>query len=104
MHIPLSQQQDQLLLSEIRVDQCQRDAVEAQVPGSIPGIFPGVGHRDHIGIVEVPPLMVASDLVRLWWRRSSGVTIQPLINIIIKNCLLHSRPANACLWTECASA
>ena len=43
VHVPLAQQQQQLVLGEGRVDAGERDAVERQVPGREPGVLPGSG-------------------------------------------------------------
>src|SRR5205814_756971 len=73
MHIPLTQEQDELLLGEIGVDQRQRNTVECQVPCSVPGVFPGVRHRDDISSIEMPPLSITPSFVclqGLWKSRS----------------------------------
>ena len=44
MHVPLAEQQEELFLGVVRVDDGERDAVEGQIPGGIPGVFPLVGH------------------------------------------------------------
>ena len=60
VHVPLAQDEQQLLLGEIRIDQRQRDAVEGKVPRGVPGILPLVRHREDVGIVEVLPAAVAA--------------------------------------------
>ena len=45
---------------KLRVDHRQRDAVESQVPGGVPGIFPLVRHGQHVGVIEVQPVAVAA--------------------------------------------
>ena len=60
VHVPFARKQDQLLLGELGIDQRQRDAVKGQVPGGIPGIFPLVGHRDDVGVVQMRPVAVAA--------------------------------------------
>ena len=62
VHVPLARQQHELLLGELGVDQRERDAVEREVPGGVPGILPLVRHRDDVGVVEVPPVAVAAVL------------------------------------------
>ena len=60
VHVPLARQQHELALGELRVDQGERDAVEGQVPGGVPGILPLVRHREDVGVVEVRPVAVAA--------------------------------------------
>ena len=43
----LEEQKPELVLRELRVDQRERDALEGEIPGREPGIFPGVGHGEH---------------------------------------------------------
>ena len=59
VHVPLAQEQGELFLGEIGVYQGQGNAVEGQVPGSVPGVLPLVRHGDDIGIVQMRPLVVA---------------------------------------------
>ena len=51
MKVAFPGKQQQLLLGEIGVDQGQGKAMKGQVPGSKPGVFPGVRHRHDIGAV-----------------------------------------------------
>ena len=60
VHVPLAQQQEQLLLGEVGVDQRERDAVEGEVPRRVPRVLPLVRHRDDVGVVEVRPVGVAA--------------------------------------------
>ena len=55
IEIAFVEHQLDLILGEIDVDQGERAAVEGEVPGGEPGIFPGVGHRDHVGRLHVLP-------------------------------------------------
>ena len=43
----LEEQKPELVLRELRVDQRERDALEGEIPGREPGVFPGVGHGEH---------------------------------------------------------
>ena len=67
MHVPLAQQQDQLLFGKIGIDIGKHNAMKGQIPGGIPGVFPFIGHRDDILVEEVGPLMVAP--IASFWRR-----------------------------------
>ena len=51
VHVPLAQQQQELLLGEVGIDPRERDHVEGEVPGREPGILPLVGHRDDVAVV-----------------------------------------------------
>ena len=82
VHVPLARQQHELLLGELGIDQRQRDAVERQVPGRVPGILPLVRHRDDVGVVEVRPLAIAAaTCVRCRRRRLAGVAVEPLRDV-----------------------
>ena len=59
VHVPLAEQQDELALGPVWVDQGHRDHMESEIPGCVPGIFPLVGHRQHVQIVEMRPVGVA---------------------------------------------
>ena len=60
VHVPFAGQQHELVLGEIRVDQREGHAVEREVPGGVPRVFPLVRHRDDVGVVEMPPIGVAA--------------------------------------------
>ena len=51
VHVPLPEQQQQLVFCELGIDEGQRYAVKGQIPCSIPRILPFVGHGDHVGVV-----------------------------------------------------
>ena len=59
VQVALAQHQVELLLAEVRIDQRQREHVEGEVPGRVPGILPLVRHRDDVGVVHVMPVVVA---------------------------------------------
>ena len=59
VHVPLAQDQQQLPLGKFRVDQREGDGMERAVPGGEPRVLPLVGHRQHLGSVEVLPIRVA---------------------------------------------
>ena len=60
MHVPLAQQQDKLLLGEVRIEPREGDHVERQVPCREPRILPLVRHRDHVAIVQMLPVAIAA--------------------------------------------
>jgi len=77
VHVPLAQQQDDLALGPLGIDEGNRQGMEGQVPGRIPGVLPLVGHRQHVQVVEVAPIGVAAPLARLGWVRLGRITLQP---------------------------
>ncbi len=83
VHVPFAEHEHELLFSEIRVDESERDAVKSQVPRGIPGIFPLVGHGDDVGVVEVQPIMIAAGGAFRRRRRIAGITRQPLFYDVV---------------------
>jgi hypothetical protein len=75
MHVPLAEHQDQLLLCKFEIDQSQRDAMKRQVPRRVPWVFPLVGHRDDVGIVEMRPAAVAAVQPRIRRARHRRITL-----------------------------
>src|SRR5262249_42410160 len=77
MHVPLAEHQYQLFLCEIGIDECERNAMESEIPGGIPRVFPLVGHRKDVGIIEVLPFLISS--VESSGRRCGllRITVQP---------------------------
>ena len=60
VHVPLARQEHELLLGKFCVEIRERNAVEGEVPGCVPGVFPFVRHRDDVGIVQMLPLAIAT--------------------------------------------
>jgi hypothetical protein len=87
VHIPFAGEQVELGFGEVRVDHGERDAVKGQIPPSIPGIFPLVGHGEYIEVIEVFPAEVTPIPAVGWRRRCCWVTIKPLLHIVIKQLL-----------------
>ncbi len=83
VHVPLSQHQRELFFGEVRIDQCQWNAVKCQVPRGVPGILPLVRHGDDVRVVQMSPLVVAT-LPALWgWRRIAKIALQPILNYVV---------------------
>src|SRR5581483_5356407 len=82
VHVPLGKQQRELLLGEVWVDQREWDAMEGEVPGREPRIFPRVRHREHLGGVEVPPARVPAALALGRWRGAGGIAVEPLADVV----------------------
>ena len=64
VHVPFAQEQHELLLGELRVDPGQGDHVKGQVPGGVPGVFPLVGHGDHVAVEQVRASRALRPLLR----------------------------------------
>src|SRR2546423_13575319 len=62
MLIPFAQNDIELAFGELRVDQGEGNAVEGEVPGSIPRILPFIRHRHDALVVEMAPLGIAAGL------------------------------------------
>src|SRR5690242_1717938 len=93
VHVPLAQQQNELLLGEIRIDQGKRHAMESEIPRGVPRILPLVRHRDDVVVVKVLPLAVASagSLGRRSW--PNRITLQPGSEIVIVELLAPQQSA-----------
>ncbi len=78
VHVPLAQQQHELLLGELGVDAGEREHVERQVPRRVPRVLPLVGHREHVAVVEVGPVGVAARQAGGGRRRLRGIAVEPL--------------------------
>ena len=70
--------------------------MECQVPRGVPGVLPGIGHRDDVIGVEMQPFVVSPELVRIWRWWSGRVAIQPHIHVIVVE-LLAPQKSSKCL-------
>ena len=55
------------------------------VPCCVPGVLPGVGHRDDVGVVEMTPTSVSPAQARLRRRRRTRVAVEPLLDVEVAN-------------------
>ena len=92
VHVPFAQEQHQLLLGEIGIDPRQRQHVEGQVPGGIPGIFPFVGHRDDVPVVEVRPVGIAAGGALRGRRWLLRVALEPIPHDIMVKLFAPQQP------------
>ena len=44
MHVPLAQQEDELLLRKVAIDESKRNAMEGEIPRGVPRVFPFIRH------------------------------------------------------------
>src|SRR5215471_21579742 len=97
MHVPLAREEDELTLSEIGIDKRMRDAMKSQVPSRKPGVFPFVGHREHITYIDMRPFVVPPRFPL--WRGSglSRITFKPLGHVVVVTLLIphHAGPGLA---------
>ena len=75
-----AQHQLQLLLGEVEVHDPDRQGMEGEVPGRVPGILPLVGHGDDVVVDHVEPLAVP-ELAAAVMKRVSAVLFQPRIAV-----------------------
>ena len=57
--------------------------MKCQVPSGIPGIFPFVWHGNHVRIVQVRPLVIATLVPLLGRRRVAGIALQPVLDDVV---------------------
>ena len=73
----LEEEHPELVLGVVRVDQAEGHAVERQVPGGEPGVFPSVRERHDAHRVEVLPVLVADLVARLGRWEGRVIAVQP---------------------------
>ena len=83
VHVPLAKEQDELVLGEVRVDEGEGQAVEGEIPGRVPRVFPLVRHRDDVAVVQVRPLAVAAAPALGGRRRLRGVALEPSPDVVV---------------------
>ena len=89
---PFAGEQDQLVFRERGVDMGQGDAVECQVPGGEPGIFPLVGHRHDVERVESAPPGIATAEPGVRRPGLGGVAVQPARHVVVVELLAPQHP------------
>ena len=83
MHIPFAEEQNELLLGEVGICERYRNAMEREVPGGVPGVFPLVRHGDDVFVVKVRPIFVAA-VPALVGRFGPGrIAFEPGTNIVV---------------------
>ena len=70
--------------------------MKREIPSRIPRVLPLVRHRDHVGVVEVSPLVVAAGLAPLRRRRLTRVAVEPILNVDVVK-LLRPNQTGECL-------
>ncbi len=92
VHVPLAQEEHELLLGEFRVDPRDGDHVKRQVPGRVPGIFPFVGHENHVAVEQVRPVAVAPAAARSGGGGMLGIAGQPVTDHVMVELLAPEQP------------
>ena len=92
MAVEAAEHQEELLLGEVEVHERQRDRVERQVPGRVPGVLPLVGHGDDVAVQHVEPLGVADTTARSAEERVSLVLLQPPVEVEVVVLLRPEHP------------
>src|SRR5271170_4385593 len=80
MHVPFTQQSNDLVFCELRIDRRHWNHVTGKVPRRVPWVLPLVGDRDNVAVIEMRPLAVASVLTAFGRRRLSWIAIEPMFN------------------------
>jgi hypothetical protein len=83
VHVPLAQDEPELFLRDVGIDDGERDAVEGEVPGGVPGILPFVRHQQHVCVVNVGPLMITAKSAPGRRRRLAGVALEPILDHVV---------------------
>ena len=75
-----AEHQSELLLGEVGVHDPDRQRVEGEVPGGVPGVLPLVGHGDDVVVDHVEPLAVP-EVAAAVMERVGAVLLQPRIAV-----------------------
>ena len=75
-----AEHQSHLLLGEVGIHDRERERVERQVPGRVPGVLPLVGHRDDVLVQHVEPLRVAGTSISAM-QGIGVVLVQPVVTV-----------------------
>src|SRR6202035_523337 len=90
MHEPFARQQQELMLRRRRIDMREYYAMEGKIPRGVPRIFPFVGHRDDVVVVEMAPDRVAAGFSR--YRRRHRIAIEPACDVVVIKLLTPYHP------------
>ena len=83
MLIPFAHDDIELAFGEVRIDQGEGNAMKSEVPGSIPGKFPGIRHRHDALVVKMAPLGVAAVPARRPVEGACRIALQPFLHHVI---------------------
>jgi hypothetical protein len=81
--IPFAKQKEELTLGKIRIDAAHWDHVKGEIPRCVPRVFPLVGHRDDVRVVEVRPVGVARLRVMRGRARLVRIAGEPAAHVVV---------------------
>ena len=81
VHVPLAEEEHELVFGELGVEARERDHLEREIPRGVPRVLPLVGHRDDVFVIQVTPVAVAAALPGLGRARGLRITVQPIGNV-----------------------
>mmetsp|Transcript_5220 Transcript_5220/g.11626 ORF Transcript_5220/g.11626 Transcript_5220/m.11626 type:complete len:312 (+) Transcript_5220:949-1884(+) len=92
MHVALIDHEAELVLGEARVHQRQRQAVEGEVPGGVPGELPLVRHGDDVAVEHVVPISVPDAAALLRHRLAGLVALEEEVEVVVVELLGPDHP------------
>jgi hypothetical protein len=91
--IETPQHQQELILGEVKINECKSDCVKRQIPGGVPGVLPLIGHRDDVAIKHVEPLGIANLALQVAEERMTVVFLKPQVNVKVVKLLRPKHPS-----------
>ncbi len=83
VHVPLAEQEHELLFGERAIGPGEGDHVEREIPSCKPRVLPLVGHRDDVPVVDVSPLLVARPRLGVGRPQQWRVALEPVPNRVV---------------------
>src|SRR5262249_8156300 len=81
--VPFLAPPPEVLFGAHGTDTSPRGPVKGQGPRSVPGVLPGIGHQDHVGVVQLLPGPVSPVPSRCGRRWLARVAHEPAVNIVM---------------------
>src|SRR5262245_12640913 len=94
MHVPLTAEQQQLVLRELWVEPSHCDTMKCEIPRREPRIFPAVRHRDHFARPQMIPSAIASAPSFGRWCRPRRIALKPMLDDVM---IKLPRPHHTCI-------
>ena len=83
VHVPLTEHQRELFLGELRIHHRHRYHVKGEIPRREPWVLPLVRHRQHIGVIRMPPFPVPAGTASHRCRWMCRVTLEPFLHRVV---------------------